>query len=73
MTPQDEQFQLSVRNFINERPTHRQWLGQLLAERMPEITAEIDSWIEGRNFPEMYIRMRIINAFINHRCACACN
>lgn len=72
MTQQDQQFQLSVKNFINEPLAHRQWLSRWLAEKIPEIPADIDPWTEGKNLPPIHIRMQIINSFINHGCDCNC-
>ncbi|MDP3697849.1 MAG: hypothetical protein Q8R55_07650 [Candidatus Taylorbacteria bacterium] len=72
LSPQDNLFFISVRNFLNEKSEHRPWLIKLMADRMPDVPADIDSWLAGKNFPPIDIRMRIINVFINHKCACDC-
>ena len=69
---QDKLFLISIKNFVNEKLEHRSWLIKLMTDRMPEIPADIDSWVAGRNFPQIQIRLRITGAIWNHNCNCKC-
>lgn len=72
MTPQDELFLLHVKNFVNDRSDHRQWLNMWLSMRLPDIWSNIDSWLEGKNFPELTVQSRIMDAIWTHYCDCRC-
>ncbi|MDO8496861.1 MAG: hypothetical protein Q7S43_05435 [bacterium] len=72
LNPQDELFLVHIRNFVNDAPSHRQWLNNWLAKRVPDIQPDINSWIEGKNFPELTAQSRIMDATWTHYCDCKC-
>ena len=71
-TPQqNELFHLTVRNFVNTAPSHRQ---VLIDSRLSLAGADIDKWAEGRELPDdMALRVHIMDFIWNHYCKCRCS
>ncbi len=70
-TPQqNELFQLTVRNFVNTAPSHRQ---ALIDCRLSLAGADIDKWTEGLDLPtDLARRVHIVDWIWNHYCTCKC-
>ena len=67
MTPQEEQFLLTIRNFISHSPNHP----LVLSNSYLEISLrDINDWIEGKNFPEIAVRTRVTGFIVTHYCYC---
>ena len=68
---QDELFNLTVRNFVNTAPSHR----QVLAKSYLLLTlADIDKWTEGKDLPDdLPKRAHIMDFIWTHYCRCKCS
>lgn len=69
MTPQEEQFLLTISKFVKNSPDHALILSNSYLN-LP--LQDILDWSEGRNFPETAIQTRVISFTINHYCDCKC-
>ncbi len=71
-TPQqNELFHLTVRNFVNDKSSHRQVLAD---SYLSPSLADIDKWVEGRGLlDDMPQRVHIMDFIWTHYCNCKCS
>ena len=70
-TPQqDNSFSLTISDFLNRAPNHRQVLAD---SRFSVAPGDIDGWVEKKDLPELSKRVNIMDFIWNHYCNCKCS
>ncbi len=68
---QNKLFQLTIRNFVNDKSSHRQVLAD---SYLSPAFADIDKWVQDKELPdELPRRVHIMDFIWNHYCTCNCS